>query len=60
MFGTVHEYLVTYQLSVILIRCALTTGFGSKCSYHVIGFVTGNLQNRNAISTDNILYNRYG
>ena len=66
MLGTVHEYLVAHQLTVVLVRRhhirrnPLLAGFGGKSSYHVVGFVARHFENRNTISPYNILYNRYG
>ena len=40
-----HKYFVTYQLPVIFVGShhigsdTLATGFGSECTYHIIGFV---------------------
>ena len=66
MFGAVHKYVVRYQLSVVFIGGhhisgdTLFSGFGGKCAYHIIGFITGNFQDRNTVSADNVFYNRYG
>ena len=66
MFRAIHKYFVTYQLPVIFVGShhigsdTLATGFGSECTYHIIGFVACHFQNGDAVGAYNILYNRYG
>ena len=66
MFGTIHEYIVRYQLPIVFIGShhigddTLSSGFCGKCTYHIVGFVTGDFQNRNTVGADDIFYNRYG
>ena len=62
----IKDIIRAYQLSVIFVGShhiggdTLAAGFGGKRTYHVVGFVACNFQNRDAVSTNNILYNRYG
>ena len=64
VFGAIHEHVFTHQLSVVLVGShhvgidASFTGFRSQCTDYVVGFVSGNLQNRNMIGTYDILYDR--
>ena len=66
MFGTVHKHVVRYQLAVVFIGGhhiggdTLLSGFGGKGTYHIIGFITGDFQDGNAVSADNVFYDRYG
>ena len=66
MFGAVHEYIVRYQLAVIFVRShhigsdALFARFGGKGADHIIGLIAGNFQDGDAVSADDILYDRYG
>ena len=66
MFGAVHEYIFRYQLSIVFIRChhiscdALATCLSSKRTDDIIRFIARYFQDRDAVGTNNIFYNRYG
>ena len=66
VFGTIHEYILTHQLAIVLVGShhvsgdASFAGFGGQSSDDIVRFVARHFQNRDAVGTDDILYNRYG
>ena len=66
IFRTIHKDILTHQLTVVFVWSHHVCGdasfacFSSQSSDDIVGFVAWHFQNRDAISANDILYNRYG
>ena len=58
--------MVCHQLTVIFVGChhiggyPLFTGFGSQCADHIVCLISRNFKDGDAVSTDDVFYDRYG
>ena len=66
VFRTIYKDIFAYQLTIVFVGSHHVSGdasftcFSSQSSDDIVGFVPRHFQNRDAISTDDVLYNRYG
>ena len=65
VFRPVHKDIVRDQLAIVFIGChhigsdALSSGFGGKGAYNVIGFVSTHFEDRDAVGSDDVFNDRH-